>query len=63
MAGGTEVKEVRQGRKEEARQSGRMRKGRREDARQGGGSNGGSAPRTKLKSRECNSHDLKTILY
>ena len=56
------MEEVRQGRQEEARQSKRRRKGGREDARQGGGRKRGSL-RTKLKSRECNSSDLKTILY
>ena len=57
------MEEVSQGRKEEASQTGRKRKGRREEARQGGGRKRGSAPRTKLKSRGCNSSDLKTILY
>ena len=51
---------ARQGRKKEARQSGRRKRG---DARQGGGRKRGSDPRTKLKSRGCNSSDLKTILY
>ena len=63
VAGGTEMEGVRQGRKEESRQSGRRRKGRREDAREGGGWKRGSAPRTKLKGTGCNSSDLKTILY
>ena len=53
------AEKVRQGKNEEARQSGR--KGRKE--RQGGERKRGSAPRTKLKSRGCNSSDLKTILY
>ena len=35
MAGRTEMEEVKQGRKNEARQSERRRKGRREDAKQG----------------------------
>ena len=34
----------------------------REEARQGGGGKRGSAPGTKLRSRERNSSDLKTIL-
>ena len=54
------AEQVRQGRKEEARQSGR-RKGRKEDARQGGGRKRGSPPRTKLKSRGCNSSDSVNI--
>ena len=37
MIGETGMEQVRQGRKEEARQSGRRRKGEREDARQDGG--------------------------
>ena len=40
MAGGTRKEEVRQGRKEEVRQSGRRRKGWRKDAKQGGGREG-----------------------
>ena len=62
MEEGTGMEKVRQGMKEEARQSGRRRKGRREDARQNGGRKRRSAPRTKLKRRGCNSSDLKTIL-
>ena len=46
---------VRQGRREEVRQSGRRRKG--------GGRRTGSAPRTKLEMMGCNSSDLKTIVY
>ena len=62
-------KEARQGGGSEAGkdggsgQRGRRRKGKREEARQGGGRKRGSALRTKLKSRGCNSSDLKTILY
>ena len=58
------TEEVRQeeARQEEARQRGRQRK-RKEEANQGGGRNRGSALRTELKSRGCNSSDLKTILY
>ena len=63
LAGGTGMEEVRQGRKKEARQRGRTRKRRKEKARKGGGTKRGSALRTKLKSRGCNSSDLKTILY
>ena len=63
MAEGTEMEEVRQGRMEEARQRRRRRKGRKEEARKCGGAQRRSALRTKLKSRGCNSSDLKTILY
>ena len=38
-------------------------KGSREEARQGGGRKNRSVFQTKLKSRGCNSSDLKTILY
>ena len=51
------MEEVRQGRKDEARQSGRTR----EDARQGRKRKRRSAARTKLKSGECNSSDSKMI--
>ena len=57
------AEEVRKGRKEEARQSGRWRKGRSEEARQGRGRKRELAPRAKLKSRVCNSSDLETVLY
>ena len=40
--GETGMEELRQGRREEARQSGRRRKGRSKDARQGGGRKRGS---------------------
>ena len=40
IAGGNGDEEMIQGRKEEARQSGRRRKGRGKDARQGGGRHG-----------------------
>ena len=50
------------GREDEGGREGR-RKGRKEEARQGGGTKRGSALRTKLKSRGCNSRRLKTILH
>ena len=63
---GSERPERRKLRKEGRRERDRADEGGREGARtrdKAAEGKKGSAPRTKLKSRECNSSDLKTMIF
>ena len=62
MAGGTGIEEVRQGRRKRDREDEGGREGERTQGWEGEGKRD-SAPRMKLRGRECNWSDLKTMLY